>query len=113
MFQPPPTYKLKIETDSEHQALVLLCEINANGLYSAYRLLSRHIRFLILAKEIKGKAVYKIELKAHEALAFTEIVNNTLNTLEGKLSAYNRVLYQSWNNDINQNLVTYYLSIEN
>ena len=113
MFQPPPTYKLKIETHSEHEALILLCELNANGLYSSYRLLARYIRFLVLAKEIKGKVTYKIELKAHEALAFTDIVNNTLNILEGKLSPYNRVLYQSWTNDITQNLVSYYLLIEN
>jgi len=112
MLHPPPIYKLKIKNDSEHQALIYLCQLNANGHYNSHNLLSIHIRFIMLAKEVKGKEKYSIELRAHEAIELCNIINFTNTSLEGKLSIYNSTLYQRWANSINENIVSYLLALE-
>jgi hypothetical protein len=109
-LHPPPEYKLKIENQDQHDALVFLCELNAFGALGTFDLLCRHIRFLVLAKEVKGKATYSVTLRAHEAIELCNIIGHTNSSLKGKLSEYNATLYQDWANSIHKATTEYYLT---
>lgn len=109
MLHPPPAYKLKVETPDEHHALVLLCELCADGSISTTDLLARHIRFKVLEKEAKGKNTYSISLTAHDALQLSTMLYMVENRLKYKLASYNRALYLRWAGSIHQATQNYYV----